>query len=42
MTGSANVWIVFIEFFAVVKDQLDIDDEGLQIWIPVKKNKKRI
>ena len=42
MTGSANVWIVFIEFFAVVKDQVDIDDESLQILIPEKKQKTYI
>ena len=39
MTGSANVWIAVIEFFAVVKDQVDIDEEGLQILIPEKKKK---
>lgn len=34
MTSSTNVWIVFIEFFTVIKDQVDIDDERLQVLIP--------
>lgn len=42
MTSSTNVWIVFIEFFAVIKDQVNINDESLQILIPeIKKKSQR-
>lgn len=40
MTSSTNVWIVFIEFFTVIKDQVDIDDERLQVLIPEILKKK--
>lgn len=33
MTSSTNVWIVFIKFFAVIKDQVDVNDESLQVLI---------
>lgn len=40
MTSSTNVWIVFVVFFAVIKDQVNIDDEGLKVLIP--EIKKRV
>lgn len=33
VTGSTNVRIVFIEFFAVIKHQVDINDKSLQVLI---------
>lgn len=40
MTSSTNVWIVFIELFAVIKHQVDVNDESLQVLIPeIKKTK---
>lgn len=41
VTCSTNVWIVFIELFAVVKHQVNINDEGLQILISVKIQRKK-
>lgn len=42
MTSSTNVWIVFIEFFTVIKHQVDVNDESLEVLIPEirKKTKK--
>lgn len=34
VTSSTNFGIVFIEFFAVIVDQVDINDESLQVLIP--------
>lgn len=34
VAGSANVRVVLVEFLAVVKHQVDVDDESLQILIP--------
>ena len=43
MTSSTNVWIVFIEFFTVIKHQVDVNDESLEVLIPeIKKNKQNI
>lgn len=33
VTGSTDVRVVFVEFFAVIEHEVDVDDERLQVLI---------
>lgn len=34
VSGSSDFWIVFVEFFTIIKNQVHVNDECLQIQVP--------